>query len=230
MMIANEFADPIELHDTLNPKLWAGEHLKPDVKQALLRIARDFKEFVGVPFKVVDVQVAGGNANYTYTDMSDLDLHLIVDFNTVECDREAAELFDSKRLLYNDRYDVNVYGIPVELYVESLDLPAVSSSYSIIRNTWIRAPKKEVAQIDRDEIERMVEVWTTVIQHAIRTASRPHLQKVLQLLRQYRRKGLATSGEFGVENLVYKSLRNDSTIKGLTKLLDRLHDKELSIG
>ena len=229
-MIANEFADPIELHPTLNPKLWDGEHLNPDVKKALMRIARDFKQYIGVPFRVVDVQVAGGNANYTYTEFSDLDLHLIADFTSVQCDREAAELFDSKRLLYKSQYDVNVNGVPVELYVEDLDHPAVSSSYSIVQNKWIRAPKKEVAEIDREELARMTSIWHTVIQHAIKTADRQNLSSVLKLLRKYRKLGLAQSGEFGTPNLVYKSLRNDDTIKGLTKLLDRLHSQELSIG
>jgi hypothetical protein len=229
-MIANEFADPIELHPTLNPKLWDGEHLNPDVKKALMRIARDFKQYIGVPFRVVDVQVAGGNANYTYTEFSDLDLHLIADFTSVQCDREAAELFDSKRLLYKSQYDVNVNGVPVELYVEDLDHPAVSSSYSIVQNKWIRAPKKEVAEIDRGELARMTSIWHTVIQHAVKTADRQNLSSVLKLLRKYRKLGLAQSGEFGVPNLVYKSLRNDDTIKGLTKLLDRLHGQELSIG
>lgn len=229
-MIANEFADPIELHPTLNPKLWDGEHLKPEVKEVLMKIASDFKRYIGVPFRVVDVQVAGGNANYTYTEFSDLDLHLIADFDSVNCDREAAELFDSKRLLYKEQYDISVNDIPVELYVEDLDHPAVSSSYSIVQDRWIRAPKKEVAEIDREELARMTAVWHTVIQHAIKTADRQHLSKVLYLLRKYRKMGLARGGEFSVPNLVYKSLRNDTTIKGLTKLLDRLHSQELSIG
>jgi hypothetical protein len=229
-MIANEFADPIELHPTLNPKLWNNNQLRPDVKQALLRIAQDFKDYIGVPFKVVDVQVAGGNANYTYTDHSDLDLHLIADFSSVQCDREAAELFDSKRLLYKEQYDVKIHGIPVELYVEDQDHPAVSSSYSLLNDQWIREPKKQVADIDRDEVERMSGVWHKIIQHAIQTADRHSLQNVLKLLRKYRKMGLQHSGEFGVPNLVYKSLRNDNTLRGLSRLLDRLHDQELSIG
>ena len=127
-----EFSAPVEKHATLNPKLWSNGRLKPEVKQALEKIAVDFEEYIGVPFKVVDVIVAGGNANYNYTEHSDLDLHLIADFDSVDCDREAAELFDSKRLLYKEQYNVEIYGIPVELYVEDQRSPAVSSSYSII--------------------------------------------------------------------------------------------------
>ena len=230
-MIANEFSNPVELHDTLNPKLWNGLQLRPEVKLALLKIARDFKDYVGIPFRVLDIHVAGGNANYTYTENSDLDLHLIVDFSSVACDREADELFDTRRLLYKEQYDVNIRGIPVELYVEDSDHPAVSSSYSILNNQWIKQPKKKLPIIDRKKVEEMVEVWHKLLRQAMRTAHRQSILKVLKLLKTYRRMGLnQPAGEFSIPNLVYKSLRNDDSIRGLRVLLDRLHDQELSIG
>ena len=229
-MKANELASPIGQNDTLNPKLWDGETLKPEVKQALLRIAQDFKDYIDVPFKVLDIQITGGNANFAYTEHSDLDLHLIADFGSVQCDREAAELFDSKRLLYKEQYDINIYNIPVELYVENVDHPAVSSSYSIVKDQWIRAPEKTMTKIDQPELERMVKVWHTIIQQAIKTGDRPSLQNVLKLLRSYRKLGLKHQGEFGTPNLVYKSLRNDNSLAALTKLLDRIHNQQLSIG
>ena len=117
-----------EPHDELNPKIWQGDTLMPTVESALIKIARDFKKFIDVPFDVVDVRVTGGQVSYFYTEHSDLDLHLVADFSSVSCDREAAELFDAKRLLYKAKYDITVHGIPVELYVEDLDHPAVSAA------------------------------------------------------------------------------------------------------
>ena len=39
-------ADAVKFHDRLNPGLWAqDEHLRPEVRQALLSIADDFREF-----------------------------------------------------------------------------------------------------------------------------------------------------------------------------------------
>ena len=138
----NEFSAPIEYNTVLNPKLWDHDHLKPQVKGALIRIAEDFKEFVEVPFKVLDIVIAGGNANYNYTGKSDIDLHLIADYDSIECDRTAAELFDTKRLLYKRDFDVEIFGIPVELYVEDHRMPAVSSSYSIQMISGSRSPAK----------------------------------------------------------------------------------------
>jgi hypothetical protein len=70
---------------------------------------------------VEDITITGGQVSYYYTDKSDLDLHLIVDMNNTTCDREAAELFDTKRLLYAEEHNIEVYGIPVGLYVEDHD-------------------------------------------------------------------------------------------------------------
>ena len=126
-MNLNEFAPPIEYHTKLNPKLWDGNKLKSEVRGALLRMADDFRDFVEVPFNLVDIVITGGNVNYNYTSKSDIDLHLIADYSKISCDREAEELFDTKRTLYKRQYDLEIHGIPVELYVEDADHPAVSA-------------------------------------------------------------------------------------------------------
>jgi hypothetical protein len=225
-----EFAPPIEKHATLNPKLWEGMRLKSSVRGALMRISEDFLEFVDVPVKVLDVVIAGGNANYTYTSHSDLDLHIIADFDAVVCDREAAELFDTKRLLYKRDFDLNVLGIPVELYVEDHRQPAVSASFSLINERWINEPNPEIPDYDSDKLEHMISVWKKILAHATQTGDLQTCRKAVKLLRTYRKKGLDTeAGEFSIPNLVYKSLRNDQTLEGITILINRLHDQDLSI-
>jgi diadenosine tetraphosphate (Ap4A) HIT family hydrolase len=226
----NEFSEPIEYNTVLNPKLWDHDQLKPEVRGALMRIAQDFKQFVGIPFKVLDVIIAGGNANYNYTNKSDIDLHLIADYSTVSCDREVAELFDTKRLLYKRDYNVDIFGIPVELYVEDHREPAVSSSYSVLTSRWIKEPSKDMPRYDEKELSAMVDRWTSVIQTAMKTGDLHVCRKTVQLLRKYRQVGLQTEqGEFSIPNLVYKSLRNDDVLKGMITLIDNLHDNELSL-
>ena len=228
-MALNELKSELKLHDTLNPYLWKNNELRPEVKYALLKIAKDFKDYVDVPFRVVDIQIAGSNANFNYSEHSDIDLHLIADFSSVSCDRESHELFDTKRLLYREQHDIKIHGMPVELYVEDSDQPAVSSSYSLLRNKWIKQPSREPVEIDHKELEQTTDLFRRLIQRSTRLANRRLLEKVLKLVRTYRKYGLKHGGEFSIPNLVYKNLRNDSSILGLTQLLDRLHDQELSI-
>lgn len=218
-----------EPHNELNPRLWHGEQLDKDVESALIKIAQDFKKFIDVPFDVVDVQITGGQVSYFYTDHSDLDLHLICDFSSVNCDREAAELFDAKRQLYKEKFDITVKGIPVELYVEDLDHPAVTSNYSVMKQQWIKKPNKDVGPFDIDEIEKLSRVWSTIIQHTLDTKDVETAKKTMNLLRKFRGLGLKTTGEYSTANLVYKTLRNSDLIKKLQDFINQEHDKMLSV-
>lgn len=226
-----EFSESFEYNTVLNPKLWDNDKLKPQVQGALLRIAEDFKKYVEIPFKVVDVVITGSNVNYNYTSQSDLDLHLIADFDTVNCDREAAELFDTKRHLYDREHDVEIYGIPVGLYVENKETPGVSAgTYSVLRSRWIKEPTKVIPQYDEEEVNRLTDRWTEVIQTAAKTGDLQVCRKTVQLLRKFRKMGLDTpQGEFSTANLVYKNLRNADVVSGITTLIDRLHDQQLSL-
>ena len=227
----NEYAAPVEYNTTLNPKLWDHDRLKPEVRGALLRMAEDFIDFVAVPFDVEDIVITGGNVNFTYTAHSDIDLHIIADFSSVQCEREVAELFDSKRLLYKRRYDLEIHGVPVELYIEDNRMPARSAGlFSVADDQWLARPQKTVPKYDHVELDHMLSVWTKILQRATMTGDLQICRRAVQLLRTYRKRGLATAaGEFSIPNLVYKSLRNDRAIDGITRLIDRLHDQELSI-
>lgn len=218
-----------EPHDELNPRIWHGDQLDKDVESALIKIAQDFKKFIDVPFNVVDVRITGGQVSYFYTEHSDLDLHLVADFSSVNCDREAAELFDAKRLLYKERFDITVKGIPVELYVEDLDHPAVSASYSVMKRTWIKHPNKDVGPFDVNEIEKLSRVWSTIIQHSLDRKDVETARKTMNLLRKFRGLGLKTGGEYSTANLVYKTLRNSDLIKKLQDFINQEHDRILSV-
>jgi ribosomal protein L35AE/L33A len=218
-----------EQHNELNPLLWQDEELRPEVKMALLKIAKDFVEYVEVPFEVKDLVLTGSQLGYYYTKHSDLDLHIIVDFNTVDCDREAAELFDTKRLLYKKQYDISIRGVPVEVYIEDSNFPAVSATYSLGDDGWRVKPDSQPQEIDTEEIVRMSKIWGTVIGKAIESNDLETGRKVLKMLRNYRKLGLKQTGEYGIENLVYKTLRNSKIIEKLMKLIGDLHDQSLSI-
>ena len=224
-----EFNLGFESHDTLNPLIWDGDKLNPDVNNTLIKIAKDFIEYVEVPINVSDLVITGGQVSFYYTKHSDLDLHIIVDFKTVQCDREAAELFDAKRLLYKKQYDITIHGIPVELYIEDLDHPAVSASYSIGTHSWKTKPVKQTEEIDTNEVLRMSKIWSVVIGYALKANDLKIARKVIKMLRDYRKLGLKQTGELGIPNLVYKTLRNSKIVEKLMHLNGNLHDQELSI-
>ena len=224
-----EFTDPIEIHDILNPNLWDGDHLRKDVHVALLRIAKEFYNFLNVDVRVDDVIVSGSQANYNYTKHSDLDLHLIVPYSQVQCDVGVAELFDTKRKLWKEEHDITVNGVPVELYVEDVEEPAVSSTYSIVKDQWIKKPEQTDVKYNRADIEDSVNAWERLIKHAVEHKNLSLCLQLKDLLKKYRKLGLKKSGEFGLPNLVFKSLRNDGVVEQLMTAIIQLQDKELGV-
>ena len=121
--IANNESLTEEAHETLNQDLWdENNKLKPEVKEKLDLIVEKFKERLkedGVDINVDDVVLVGSNANYNYTDKSDIDLHLIADLSIYKDKEDLAQVvYNAYRRLFNDKFDPMIYGHEVELYVE----------------------------------------------------------------------------------------------------------------
>ena len=224
-----EFVPPIEIHQDLNPKIWEKNKMRPDVSKALLNIAKEYYDFLELPVEVKDIVVSGSQANFNYSPYSDIDLHFIVSYDDVQCDMEVDELFDTKRKLWKEQHDIKIHGIPVELYVEDEKKPAVSSTYSILKQVWLKYPTLDNIVYNKDAVKEEVKKWTVVINHAISSNNLDVCRKAKDMLYQYRQAGLAKAGEFSVPNLTFKSLRNAELISKLMEKISDLYDKEMSI-
>ena len=225
----NHFEQPAELHDTLNPVLWEDGHLKKPVQVALLRIARAYWEFLNIDTPIIDIIVSGSQANFNYSQHSDIDLHLVVDYGTVQCDLAVDELFKTKRDLWREEHDIDIHGIPVEVYVEDVSKPAVSSTYSILKDSWIKQPKPIEGVGDVDRIERLCKAWMILITTRLATKDLEQIEQVKDMLWQYRKAGLAKEGEMGAPNLVFKTLRNSGVTEMLLRSVSHLRDQALSL-
>ena len=225
----NHFEVPVDIHHELNPNLWNNDQLRPKVQIALLKIARVYYKFLALDIPIVDIVISGSQANYNYSKHSDIDLHLIVNYGDVECDMPVDELFDTKRKLWKEQHDIEIYGMPVEVYVEDTAKPAVSSTYSLLKNTWIAEPAKPVLDFDEDKVGRITMKWVRAIKGAVKTGDLEQIEMVKDLLWAYRKAGLAKEGEFGTANIVFKFLRNSGVTANLLDSIRYLKDQSLSI-
>jgi hypothetical protein len=226
-----KLSDAVTFHDKLNPKLFAGQKLRPDVKRQLMIIAQDFLEELGISgLDVKDITVSGSNAAYSYTNHSDLDLHILVDMSGMPDNEIYKELFTAKKTIYNDSHDIKVHGIPVELYVQDASEPVVSlGEYSLMNNEWIRIPTKLRAGFDQNAASAKYNKLKELLVRALKSKDLAKVTEVLATIRRYRQAGLDKGGEFGPENLAYKALRSQGFITKLYALRDELHSKKLSI-
>ena len=224
-------ADAVKFHDELNPRLWIGDDLDPVVYDKLMAMAEDFMAELGIgKLKVEDITISGSNAAYSYTPHSDIDLHILVDMDKLSNDEVYRELFNAKKNEYNNSHDLKIRGIPVELYVQDSEQPHHSlGEYSLLKKDWIRVPVKRKANFDQDRTRAKYEKLGELIELALKTKSLKDVERVLDIIKRYRKSGLDQTGEFGPENLAFKAIRKQGLFKALWDLKQELHSRELSL-
>lgn len=224
--------DAVSFHDELNPKLWDDDdHLDPTVRKQLLVIAENFAEYLGVKDLIIqDITFSGSNAAYSYTDHSDIDLHLVVDMFELPNNEIYRELFTAKKTLYNSDHSITIRRIPVELYVQDSNEPVVSlGEYSVLKDKWIKRPKKQRANFDQTATKDKFEHLASLVDLAVKTRSLKTVEKVLATIKRYRKAGLDKAGEFGPEALAFKAIRTQGGIQELFNLKNELLNRDLSI-
>jgi predicted nucleotidyltransferase len=100
------------------------------IKKKLLKIGNEFYDKFGdVNGKtpIVDIQLTGSLANYNYTDFSDLDLHVLVDFSKIDAPNKILKAaVDGIRFVWNTRHDIKMRGYDVEVYLQDAKEPQLS--------------------------------------------------------------------------------------------------------
>ena len=225
-------ADAVKFNTQLNPRLWdKNEQLRPEVHDHLLKIADDFREFLGVSgYDLKDITISGSNAAYTYTPNSDIDLHLVVDLPEADASEVYRELFDAKKFQYNQQHNITIGNYPVELYVQDANKTHVSQGiYSVLNNQWIDVPKRRDAGVDDISTRSKYEDLAARIDAAVASGNPDDMAKLMSKIKAMRQAGLDQHGEFGADNLAFKMLRNQGAIKRLIDARNAARDHELSL-
>lgn len=222
--------DAIVFHQRLNPAIWADGDMKPEVREALLAMAAEFQDFLGLDeLDLVDITVSGSNAAYTYTPHSDIDLHLVVKTPKAQ-EQLYAELFDAKKNLYNLTHDQKIKGFDVEFYVQNVNNPVNSIGiYSVLHGKWESVPKRIRAEIDDLSVLSRVDSFTHRINTVLQGEDLEQTQAMWDDLKNMRKAGLEAGGEFSPENLAFKILRTRGYQQRLFDRILELKDKQLSL-
>jgi hypothetical protein len=232
----NWIFEKIEYHRELSPKIWdKDQNLDPVVRKKLLAISRDFWGSLKLTVPVLDVQLTGSLANYNWTEASDLDVHVIIDFSQVDDNVELVRrALDGQRFIWNQRHPVVIKGHDVECYVQHYNEQHISSGlYSLLKDTWLVSPTWDPPQIDEKDINEKIRVIRSEfkeIKRRIMGSSGEEAQLLFEYLERFKKKiladrkeGLARGGEFSIENLVFKELRRDGTIEDIINTLSKAY-------
>jgi tetratricopeptide (TPR) repeat protein len=206
-------------------------------------IANNFYDFLNLDFideKMQDVWLVGSLASYNWNEIySDLDLHILVDYDKISMDHDLLDSqFAMAKNLYNETHDLEINGFNVELYVQDINEHLESNGiYSVMRQTWIKHPKKETPKINKKKVLRFATELEQQINKALALyrakqykAAIRKAEQILEDMKDMRKNGLKLKGEFSSENLAYKLLRRSGALDKLNKLKRVSFDQAVSIG
>lgn len=229
----------VKYNENLHPKVWGnGDKLKPEVRKKLIEIAEAFVEFLEVDASTVeDYLVVGSIANYNWNEYSDIDLHILMDFEKAgdSCNEVITEEWlMAKKALWIERFDIEVDGLPVEVGPQDIAVKLNSAAvYSILENEWVKKPVRKEPELDEKSYDKKLKEMLTKIDKVLKKdATSDEIADLRQEMRDMRQASLNLKKggtEFSTNNLVYKTLRNQGLVDKLKSLQDDKMSKELSL-
>jgi len=221
MIKLTEILKEYTLNTTLNPNVWVNGKIKPKLLDALIKIAQTFYKDLDITAPLKDIILTGSSANYNWTKYSDIDLHLLIDFSNLNDPDISKKYFDSKKTEFNEKYNLKYKTQPIEVYVQDINEPhAALGVYSLLDQNWIKKPKREDINISDSEIDKKAQPLIDKINDLLNNPSTTS-QDIKQLktkIKQFRQNGLEDKGEYSLENLAFKKLRNEGYLEKLKDL------------
>ena len=218
-----------ETHNQLNPLLWtADQSLPKKLRTGFLKIANSFYDFLEIDAPIIDVILIGSNANYNWTEFSDIDLHVVINYLQVGSNLYLVEKYlQAKKSVWSSKYPLTFKGLNIELYAQDSneDLHGSVGIYSVMKGKWIRKPKADLISIDDELIQQKAQPYEYEINNISETdpEAEKKITRLLNKLQRLRKAGLDSVGEYSIENLAFKYLRNKGLIDRIKEMLRRLN-------
>lgn len=223
----------------LNPSFWVNNSFNKSIRRKILKIVADFLKDIELDAPIIDIVLTGSLANYNYNKYSDLDTHIIIDFEKINKDVDLVkEMLDGKRFVWNLRHNIFLKGHEVEVYFENKDEPHISSGiYSLLKNKWIKKPKyNPPGNVDTEQLVKKTNFYTNLVQRMYSLLERSDNKEDFKLIHnkakklkdkiiKIRKEALQEKGEFALENLIFKRLRNNDIIEKIINIINLSYDK-----
>jgi len=232
----------------LVPNIWNPDgKLNSRIRLKLLDIADDFWEYANLTWvKPSGIILTGSICNFNWSQYSDIDLHLIVDFDEIDEKTEfVKDYLDSKKNEWNNEHSgLQIMGYPVELYVQNLgEMPESNGIYDLEENDWVREPNPDdIKSIGLNKFsikEKAAKIMTIIDDMYDALASTDDSHKIEQIgddaqylwkkVKEMRKSSLEKNGESGSGNIVYKILKREFYLDKLWNLRTICYDKSNSI-
>lgn len=234
--------DSFIIKDDLNPDVWDSFKIKQDVRERLLEISNEFLDSLYGEFTVYDIILIGSLASYNWSEYSDFDLHIQIDYKDINDDVElVSNYLDLFKKRFNKDYDITVYNYEVELYVEdkhSTDRSHINGIFSIMNDKWVKRPSPitdhevdtELVESKSIDIMNMIDDLESDFDTMEDGDKKDEVDRIWGKIKKSRRDGISSpDGEFAVGNLVFKYLRRNEYITKVIELKKKLIEEKYTL-
>jgi len=228
------------VRDNLNGDIWnSDDEINEEVKDNLISIAEYYWDSLDLGIPIIDITITGSLANYNWSRFSDIDLHIIFNLdNFGEHNDLIKELLDSKTRTWNTQHDIKIKDFEVEIYLQPEGQPHHSTGvYSLLNDEWIKKPEKMVVNIDKANVRKK---YNKLISHIDDIEKDLGVKKdyediinrvesIKEKIKNMRKSGLESGGQFSIENIVFKLLRRNEIMTKLNDLVVNAYDDMMTI-
>ena len=225
---------------SLPEDLWTkNQQLDPEILQAALKIANEYFEDLKLDpnVRIKDITLTGSLASYNWSDMSDFDLHILIDFNDLQNRDLLEDYLRQKSRVWNMIHKILFKGYEVEIYVQDINEPHHSAGvYSLMNNRWLQRPSRGKMNVDYQTVkEKAARIMDEIDDAYDMYAEKDFLQAkqagdaIMERIKRYRKAGLESGGIYSVENLVFKVLRRNDYLEKLNNIRTDSYDALMGV-
>ncbi len=219
-------------------KFWKNNTLNPIVARKLMEIADKIIESLDLDDEVEDVIITGSIASYNWHELSDIDLHIILDFDKIDDNFDLVKrMLDQTRINWNKKHNILIAGKEVEIYFQHYTEPHEANGiWSLELEKWLALPVKLDPELDIQTTEKKAEAIAQQIEHLYEMFSDEKYKqayeysiKIREKIARMRTSGLNKEGIFSPENLAFKMLRNAGYLEKLSTIKVESYDRMMSL-
>jgi len=208
---------------TLDPRLWDGDRMRPEVRARAIEIAKDLLADLKIPdVTIKNVEVQGSTVSYEYDGNADLSLRVFLDTSGYKGDVHSLNTLlktytDYLEAVYEGR--LMLHGVPVEpqfyaIKTQSLEPQKGIGHYSVTRDAWMEHPAMQENRFDRAQMKADAQRYIMRYNDLVSSyfASKKgfdcsRFKDFTQEFRAYRGAGIDKDGTRSTTNLTYRMLR-----------------------
>ena len=216
----------------LNSDIWkSSRKIDKQIKEKLLNVAKIFLKNIETPIEIKNIFLTGSLASYVWNNLSDLDLHIIVDVLDENCLDTVSDYFDSKSKLFNKEHDIFIRGYKVVVNIRTKEEELKGKAiYDLLKDEWhIKPIKPKRTMQDHDVLTLVSRLQYEIEDSTTNKIDLDVIKNLRKKIKQMRINGLQEEGEYSIGNLVFKSLRNSGHIQKLIDSSRELQDDILSL-